>query len=148
MKEFSFPRIMNIIFESILNPVGDLVHFENEGQLFIGPDYTDRILSFQDINYTSMDISPQLWSIDLHIIEPEGLDTEITLDTYINGIVSLIQRSNLIDLVGYSFNEQEKRIEMLVSNDLVMTTEWVGKRTKWREELESEASGLKIVEPN
>lgn len=148
MKELSYPQMMNVIFESILEPIGDSVHFENEGQLLVSPDYTERILSFQEISYTSMDLSPQLWKIDLYVIEPTGLDTEIPLDTYINGVIGLIQRSSLVDLIGYSFHKEEKRIEMFVANDLIITSKWIGKPTTWREELNSEAPDFKLLEPN
>lgn len=126
---------MNAILKSILNPIGDFMHFEDEGPLFVGPDYTDRIISFPDINYLSEDIFPQLWSIDMQIIEPAGLDTDVPLDFYIERILGFIERSSIVDLIGYAINEEENCVEILVANDLVITSKTEGDFIDWREKI-------------
>lgn len=148
MTEINFKRTMNEIFKSMLNPIGDMIHFEQEGLLLIDPDYTDRIISFQEVSPSSRDIYPQLWNIELQIIETTALQTDTALDFYINRILGFVQISSLVDLIGFAICEKEKRVQMLLANDLVITTKTVGKYTEWREKITTHFPNLTFVGEN
>lgn len=148
MKEFTYTAAMREILKSILSPIGDSIHFNNEGQLFVGPDYTDRIICFEDVTSSSRDICPQLWSISIKVIEPERLETETTLAFYMKRIIGFIERSSIVDLIGFAIDEREKRIQLLVANDLVITTTSEDNWINWREKVSTHFPHLDMVGSN
>ncbi len=87
-------------FNYLLKPLDATIHYTDEGELLNSPGYEKRVIQIS-LSPSSEGIQPQLWDVDLEIIEMEGTTFDVEIEVFIYNILELIREMPKLDVIGY-----------------------------------------------
>lgn len=131
-------------FNYLLKPLDATIHYSDEGELLNYPGYEKRVVQIS-LSPSSKGIQPQLWDVDLEVVEMEGTRFDIEIEVFINSIIELIREHSKLDIIGYLL-EAKNIITLFITENFLVNSPVYSEfdPIDWRKQLSKSYPGLKV----